>query len=222
MIQIEEREQLRQENQALHTANQNLREGLLEAIHAIETLQQCVKDLEGVVVFQQERIKTLEGQQAKDSHNSSLPPSSDRFVRVPKSLRKTSGKKPGGQPGHEGHALHQVETPDEIVTHRVECCAHCHQDLDVCEAQIAERRQVIDLPVKRLWVAEHQVEEKQCPVCLHLTRACFPATVLAPTPYGVGIQTVATYLVAGQAVPSARASQLLHDLFGVHLSPACQ
>lgn len=35
-----------------------------------------------------------------------------------------------------------------------------------------------------------------------------------------GIQTVATYLVAGQAVPYARASQLLHDLFGVPLSPA--
>ncbi len=36
----------------------------------------------------------------------------------------------------------------------------------------------------------------------------------------MGIQTVATYLVAGQAVPYARASQLLQDLFGVQLSPA--
>ncbi len=55
----------------LFTTNQILREGLLEAIHAIEALQR-VKNLEGVVAFQQERIKTLEGQQAKDSHNSSL------------------------------------------------------------------------------------------------------------------------------------------------------
>ena len=36
-----------------------------------------------------------------------------------------------------------------------------------------ERRQVMDLPVKRLWVTEHRVEEKQCPVCFHLTRAPF-------------------------------------------------
>jgi transposase len=170
--------------------------------------------------FNKSGLKTLEGQQAKDSHNSSLPPSSDRFVRVPKSLRKKSGKKPGGQPGHQGHALRQVAMPDEIVTHRVGCCAHCHQDLNTCEAQIAERRQVIDLPVKRLWVLEHRVEEKQCPVCLHLTRASFPANILAPTQYGTGIQTVATYLVAGQAVPYARASQVLRDLFGVQLSPA--
>jgi transposase len=185
MTKDEELEHLRQENQALQTTNQTLREGLLEAIHAIEHLHKQVTELEGVICTQQERIKTLEGQVAKDSHNSSLPPSSDRFVRVPKSLRQKSGKKPGGQPGHEGHALRQVEVPDEIVTHRVGCCAHCHQDLDSCEAQIADRRQVMDVPVKRLWVTEHQVEEKQCPACLYRTRASFPADVQAPAQYGV-------------------------------------
>ena len=81
-----------------------------------------------------------------------------------------------------------------------------------------ERRQVIDLPTKRLWVTEHRVEEKQCPVCYHLTRALFPAPVSAPTQYGTGIQAVATSLVEGQSVHYARASQLLHELLGVQLS----
>jgi transposase len=76
----------------------------------------------------------------------------------------------------------------------------------------------MDLPVKRLWVTEHRVEEKQCPVCSHLTRAAFPARVLAPAQYGTSIQTLATYLVEGQAVPYARASQLLQELLGVQLS----
>ncbi|GHO47580.1 hypothetical protein [Ktedonospora formicarum] len=40
----EELKQLQQENQALQTTNEALREGLWEAIHAIETLQQSVKD----------------------------------------------------------------------------------------------------------------------------------------------------------------------------------
>jgi hypothetical protein len=35
-----------------------------------------------------------------------LPPSSDRFVRRPKGLRKTSAKQSGGQQGHQGHTLH--------------------------------------------------------------------------------------------------------------------
>lgn len=76
----------------------------------------------------------------------------------------------------------------------------------------------MDLPIKRLWVTEHRVEEKPCPACFHLTRASFPASVSAPAQYGTGIQTLATYLVEGQAVPYARASQLLQELLGVQLS----
>src|SRR5216683_2747294 len=105
-----------------------------------------------------------QAQQAKDSHNSSLPPSSDRFVRAPKSLRTKSGKKPGGQPGHRGHHLRQVQTPDEVLIHPVLCCEHCQHDLRAQKACVPERRQVIDLPDIRLWVTEHRAEEKQCPV----------------------------------------------------------
>src|SRR6266849_10027870 len=200
-------EALRRKDEELeqsHQANQDLREGLKQAIMAIEYLH--------------ERVKALEGQKAKDSHNSSLPPSSDRFVRPPKSLRKKSGKSPGGQKGHRGHHLQQVEIPDQVLIHPVERCEYCQHDLREQPADLPERRQVIDLPVKRLWVIEHRVEEKQCPVCWHLTRAPFPAAVSAPAQYGTSIQTVATYLVEGQSVPYARASQLLRELLGVQLS----
>ncbi|HEU5377741.1 MAG TPA: transposase, partial [Ktedonobacteraceae bacterium] len=162
--------------------------------------------------------KTLEGQLAKDSHNSSLPPSSDRFARPAKSLRQKSGKKRGGQPGHRGHYLKQVETPDAVLVHGVGQCESCQQDLHDQPATLPERRQVIDLPTKRLWGTEHQVEEKQRPTCFHLMRASFPTAVKAPAQYGTGIQALAVSLVQGQAVPYARVSQLLHDLLGVQLS----
>jgi transposase len=107
----EELEQLRAENNALHEAlrrkdeeleqsqqaNQDLREGLKQALIAIGSGQERVNVLEGLIDALHERINALERQQAKDSHNSSLPPSSDRFVRPPKSLRKKSGKRPGGR-----------------------------------------------------------------------------------------------------------------------------
>src|SRR5437588_9290297 len=232
MTKDEELEQLRAENIVLcerlrgkdeeleqsHQANQDLREGLKQAIRAIDSQQERVKTLEGLIDFLQERVKTLEGQQAKDSHNSSLPPSSDRFVRPAKSLRKKSGKKPGGQKGHRGHHLQQVEQPDHILIHPVERCERCQHDLREQKACVPERRQVMDLPPKRLWVTEHRVEEKQCPGCFHLTRANFPASVKAPAQYGTSIQSLATYLVEGQCVPYARASQLLQELLGVQLS----
>ncbi len=232
MTKDEELEQLRAEKTVLlealrrkdeeleqsYKANQDLREGLKQAIMALDSQQERVKTLEGLIDFLQERVKTLEGQQAKDSQNSNLPPSSDRFVRPPKSLRQKSGKKPGGQQGHRGHHLRQVQSPDEVLIHPVICCQHCQHDLREQPAEVPERRQVMDLPTKRLWVTEHRVEEKQCPRCFHLTRARFPACVKAAAQYGTSIQTLATYLVEGQCVPYARASQLLRELLGVQLS----
>jgi hypothetical protein len=135
-------------------------EALKEAMQAIERLQTHANNLEGQIEVLQERVKTLERQQAKDSHNSNLPPSSDRFVRAPKSLRQKSGKKPGGQQGHRGHHLRQGETPDQVVVHAVEQCEHCQRDRHDRMAVVPERRQVIDLPTKRLWVTEQKPRRK--------------------------------------------------------------
>src|SRR6059058_1198890 len=81
--------------------------------------QLCQQDLlmqqmQAQIAALTQQVKDLQDRLAKDSHNSSLPPSSDRFVRQPKSLRKASGRKPGGQKGHRGHHLQQVEHPDEV------------------------------------------------------------------------------------------------------------
>lgn len=52
------------------------------------------------------RIEELEARVGRNSQNSSQPPSSDGLAKpAPKSLRKTTGRKPGGQPGREGRAL---------------------------------------------------------------------------------------------------------------------
>ncbi|MFL5656554.1 MAG: DUF6444 domain-containing protein [Ktedonobacteraceae bacterium] len=51
------------------------------------------------ISFNTIKMKALQDRLAKDSHNSHLPPSSDRFVRRPKSLRTKSEKKSDGQQG---------------------------------------------------------------------------------------------------------------------------
>jgi transposase len=160
------------------------------------------------------QVKQLESRVSKDSHNSHLPPSSDRFHRQPKSLRKKSEKKPGAQKGHEGNTLYQVSEPDEVVVHEVTICHTCQADLSAEQVLQVERRQVLDIPAKRLSVREHQIQQKCCPHCRQMTTASFPEDVRAPVQYGPALGALAIYLVQHQLLPYARACETIGDLIG--------
>ena len=154
----------------------------------LDWLRQENATLRDQVAVLSERINVLEAKLAKDSHNSHLPPSSDRFHRQPKSLRKKSGKKPGGQPGHPGSTLQLSPTPDQVIVHTVERCQHCQRDLREVESLQVERRQVLDLPPKRVVVIEHQAQHKCCPACQQISSAPLPADVRAPVQYGPALE----------------------------------
>ena len=98
------------------------RQGEEGVITLIETLVERLNKLEEVVTQLQARVN-------KDSHNSSKPPSSDWRRPPPKSLREKSGKKSGGQPGHEGYSLRQVEQPHHTVTLPLNGSCACGRDL---------------------------------------------------------------------------------------------
>src|SRR5713101_3250521 len=125
------------------------------------------------------RLREVEGQLAKDSQNSSKPPSSDGPGRKRRSQRHQSERKTGGQPGHPGQTLMQLASPDEVVCHRPLVCCHCQQPLEGVTGTVKERRQIHDLPEVRLLVREHQVEEVCCSRCGQASRGSFPAGVEA-------------------------------------------
>lgn len=168
-----------------------------------------------------QRVQALEERLGKNSHNSSLPPSSDRFARQKKSrsLRKKSGKKAGGQQGHAGTTLEMSETPDEVISlPPVTQCEHCQADLTVIVATSRERRQVVDVPRPRVQVTEYQGEWKQCPHCQGYTSTTFPEQVQAGVQYGPRVGAMAVYLLMQQLLPWGRTREVLADLLGVSLS----
>ena len=111
----------------------------------ITSLEECCKELSGKVNM--------------NSRNSSKPSSTDGFQRPnansssqaeqsstsedkveadskpddkkpnPKSLRQSSGLKPGAQKGHVGCTLKQVDDPEHTRYHRVTDCEHCQKSL---------------------------------------------------------------------------------------------
>ena len=169
------------------------------------------------------RIAELERRLGLDSTNSSKPPSSDGLKKPPrvKSLREPSGKPSGGQKGHPGKTLRQVEVPDAVIDHYPAICSGCGTALTAAMATSHIARQVFDLPEPQpLVVTEHRAHVCRCGSCGAATQASFPQGVAAPVQYGARIGAFVVYLLHGHFLPEDRLAELMGDLFGVRLVPA--
>jgi transposase len=159
----------------------------------------------------------------RDSHNSNQPPSLDLPWVKPKrtrSLRKQSGLKVGGQPGHAGATLQMVMTPNRIIEHTVDDCSQCGASLASVEPSRFFRRQVFEIENGSLSVVEHRTSTKICPACGNLSKGQFPLNVKAPVQYGASVFSRALYLHLYQLLPVARTQEAMRDLFGCRLSQA--
>lgn len=166
------------------------------------------------------RIEALELQAKTNSHNSSKPPSSDGVSRPkPKSTRRRSGKKPGGQPGHDGTTLAMSSEPDRTEIHRVSHCERCGISLADHEVLGYDHRQVFDIPPIKIEVVEHAAEIKCCTSCGMTATASFPAGITHRVQYGTQLKAIAVYLKHYMLIPYDRSAELLSDLFGVAISP---
>jgi transposase len=164
------------------------------------------------------RVTALEVRLGMNSSNSSKPPSSDGYVKpAPKSLRRKSGRKPGGQQGHPGTTLRQVAEPDVVKMHQPKYCA-CGYCLDEDPIHHVEHRQVFELPEKRLEVIEHQLVVKVCAGCGRMVRADAPPEAPAPVQYGPRFRAALVYLRNYQLLPYNRLAQLCRDIFGAAVS----
>ena len=180
------------------------------------TLTQRVVSLEAKVLQLLEQLAN--SSPIKDSHNSHNPPSQDKYK--PKrntSLRKKSGRKPGGQPGHKGHTLLQTSNPDKTEDLKSKFCENCGEDLRKCSHDLVSKRQVVEIPpIKPLYI-EYRQYGTECP-CGHHQKAAYPKGVNAPIQYGSSVMALVSYFNVYQYVAYKRLSQLFGDVFCLPIS----
>lgn len=168
-----------------------------------------------------DRIEKLESQLAKNSHNSSKPPSSDGLKKKKRtrSQRRKSGKKSGGQNGHKGKTLEMTDTPDEIIKLSVDACMCCGNSLKDHEPKDYKRRQVSDIPPIKVHTTEFQAEVKDCFNCGTENTAAFPEGITHKIQYGNYLRALMTYFRNYQLIPVERSKEIFEDIF---LIPLCE
>lgn len=154
----------------------------------------------------------------KDSHNSHNPPSIDKSKpKRNKSLRKKTGRKPGGQKGHKGNTLKMTDNPDKVEKLQSNYCEQCGNDLSDLQHELTSKRQEVVLPPIQPQYIEYQQYGCVCS-CGHHQKAAYPKGINAPIQFGSEISALVSYFNVFQYLPYGRLKLLFKDIFNLSIS----
>lgn len=170
-----------------------------------------------------ERLSKYE-EPGKNSMNSSTPPSKetmrDEVVRRTRSLRKPTGRKPGGQEGHSGSTLKKVMAPDETVEVSPNYCTKCGSPLEDCERVLDYVTQVVSIPELKPLVREIRHYVTICGKCGERVRSHAPRKRGANAViYDASVKSLVVYLNVVMFLPYGRIERLFREAFGLNASP---
>lgn len=185
-----------------------------------EFLKQQIRKKDKKIAELEERLSKYESPK-KDSSNSSTPPSKENMkaevVRRTKTLRKPSGKKPGGQEGHKGYRLSLSSSPNEVVEDAPGYCGNCGESLEGAERVLDYVTQVVSLPDLKPLIKEVRHYAVICGRCgerVSTSRRRRSNDVV----YDASVKSLVVYLSVVQFLPYGRISGILRDVLG--LSPS--
>ena len=171
-----------------------------------------------VVMELLQRVARLEARLNQTSRNSSKPPSSDPPQAKPRAAKEPTGRKSGGQPGHEGHGrkLKPESEVDQIIDVRPEHCGQCGTLLLGEDAE-PERHQVTEVPRIAPVVTEYRRHCLWCVACGARTQAAWPATMPMGS-FGPRVQATVGYLTGRIGASQREVQDILATLWQTDVS----
>lgn len=163
------------------------------------------------------RVAKLEEQARRSSRNSSQPPSSDGPGAPPARTKLPTGRKPGGQEGHEKHdrPLVPADKVNKRTVLRPKRCGGCNAAL-IGSDPAPHRHQVFELPRIEPIVEEYELHSLDCPCGVRTTAtlpAGVPKGVFGPSVVAMAATLMGVYRLSKRAVPD-----LMRDVFGLSIS----
>jgi transposase len=168
------------------------------------------------------RVRHLEAQLGHNASNSSIPPSANPPNAPKPVVKKRSGRKSGGQPGHPG--TWRLRLPPERVGHTIALVpSHCER----CRAPLPAHagpddpepswHQLAELPRLAAVVTEFQGHARTCACCGHVSRERLPAAIRAHR-FGPRLAAALAYLSGSQHLSQRGLEEVTETLFGVPVS----
>jgi len=190
----------------------------LEVKQLVLFLLDKVEQLSAAYAALQQENAELKSRLNQNSSNSSRSPSSDGYRKVVKITKSESSKHQGGQPGHKGDTLRQVDNPDEIVKcYPIKCnCGHEFSAHDMMSFH--SKHQVFDIPPPKINVTEYQVFGCQCPKCGSMNKGTTPEYVNSLVQYGNMAKSLVVLLNNEFKLPVEKIRQLFKTLYGCNIN----
>ncbi len=185
----------------------------------LDRIEGLVREQALVIAKQGEEIERLKARKPKTSRTSSKPPSSDGpWSKAGRSKRAASGKKRGGQPGHQGKTREPAapEDVDEVKMLKPEQCSSCKAPLTGDDPS-PRLHQVIDIPTVALEIVEYRLHQLECVRCGKATRAALPQGV-HQSPFGPNLSALIVLLSGEYRMSRRNIQRFIADSYGIEVS----
>src|SRR2546425_10610760 len=149
---------------------------------------------------------------AKDSHNSSKPPSTDnKASSAPPAEAGEEGPKKGPPFGHVG-VSRPKRAADMVLIQKVKACPECKTKIE-SESTTYVTHQIYELPPMRILTIDILRQKTTCPGCQRTVVAPNPEGIEKNRAFGPRLEALVGMLHEQQHVPQDRIRILIKDLF---------